>query len=247
MRTIFSAFILLFILQVLPVRAQSTHEKDSIQLSKLNAKLNDWPNLGRYRDENSKLSLPAPNEKRVVFMGNSITQGWAKFWNLYFAGKPYINRGIGGQTTPQMLVRFRADVIQLKPAVVVLLCGTNDIAGNTGPSTLEMIEDNIASMAELAMANGIKVVLCSVIPAYDYPWKPGLSPAQKIPVLNGWIKEYAQKMGFIYLDYFSQMSDERNGLRAEYTQDGVHPNKAGYDIMTPLVEKAIAQALKSKR
>lgn len=229
------------------VNAQTAHEKDSILIARLNGKLNDWPNLSRFREDNVKVGLPAPDEKRVVFMGNSITQGWGKFWDVYFQGKPYINRGIGGQTTPQMLVRFRADVIRLRPAVVVMLCGTNDIAGNTGPSTLEMIEDNIASMAELASTNGIKVVLCSVLPAYDYPWKPGLSPAEKIPVLNDWIKNYADKMGFTYLDYFTPMADDRKGMKTEYSQDGIHPNKAGYDVMTPLVEKAIAKALKSKK
>jgi lysophospholipase L1-like esterase len=247
MKKIIGLLIILFMIQGLHVNAQSTHEKDSILISRLNAKLNDWPNLARFREENNKLGLPAGNEKRVVFMGNSITQGWAKFWDVYFPGKPYINRGIGGQTTPQMLIRFRPDVINLKPAVVVMLCGTNDIAGNTGPSTLEMIEDNIASMAELASANGIKVVLCSVLPAYDYPWKPGLAPAEKIPVLNDWLKNYALKMGFTYLDYFTPMADERKGMKAEYSQDGIHPNKAGYDVMTPLVEKAISQALKSKK
>ena len=247
MKKLIGILIILCVIQGTNVNAQSTHEKDSVLISRLNAKLNDWPNLARFREENNKLGLPSENVKRVVFMGNSITQGWAKFWDVYFAGKPYINRGIGGQTTPQMLIRFRPGVINLKPAVVVMLCGTNDIAGNTGPSTLEMIEDNIASMAELASANGIKVVLCSVLPAYDYPWKPGLAPAEKIPVLNDWIKNYAQKMGFTYLNYFTPMADERNGMKAEYSQDGIHPNKAGYDVMTPLVEKAIARALKSKK
>src|SRR5204862_6276734 len=144
---------------------------------------NDWANLERYRRANDSLPPPAPGEKRVVFMGNSITDGWARFFPQMFPGKPYVGRGIGGQTTPQMLVRFRQDVIALKPAVVVILAGTNDIAGNTGPSTLEMIEDNLASMAEVARANGIAVVLSSVLPVYDYPWKPGLEPAPKIMAL----------------------------------------------------------------
>jgi len=139
----------------------------------------DWPNLQRFRAENANQVLPTPNEKRVVFMGNSITEGWVNIHPQFFAGKFYLNRGISGQTTPQMLLRFRADVIKLKPKVVVILAGTNDIAGNTGPSTLEMIEDNIISMAQLAKANDIKVILCSVLPVYDYPWKPGLEPAGK--------------------------------------------------------------------
>ena len=142
------------------------------------------------------------------------------------------------------MVRFRPDVVNLKPKVVVILAGTNDIAGNTGPSTLEMIEDNIASMVEIAKANNIKVVLCSVLPAYDYPWKPGLEPAQKIVDLNKWIKDYAEKNEIIYVDYFTPMADQRNGLKKEYSEDGVHPNLAGYKIMEPLVEKAIADALR---
>ncbi len=204
----------------------------------------DWAYLERYREENTRIGLPLPGEKRVVFMGNSITEGWGKVCPEFFAGKPYINRGISGQTTPQMLIRFRPDVINLRPKVVVILAGTNDIAGNTGPSTLEMIEDNITSMSELAKANGIKVVLSSVLPAYDYPWRPGLSPAEKIATLNTWIKEYAEKNGFIYLDYYSFMVDERKGLKASYSDDGVHPNEAGYNVMAPLAEKAIAEAIK---
>ena len=159
------------------------------------AQNNDWPNLSKYKEENVKIGMPAAGENRVVFMGNSITEGWEQISPEFFKDKPYINRGISGQTTPQMLVRFRPDVINLKPKVVVILAGTNDIAGNTGPSTLEMIEDNIASMVDLANANNIRVVLCSVLPVYDYPWKPGLNPAEKIVILNKWIKEYADKNG----------------------------------------------------
>ncbi len=203
----------------------------------------DWPNLKRYGESNTKLGLPAANEKRVVFMGNSITDGWVRTSPEFFEGRPYIGRGIGGQTTPQMLVRFRADVINLKPKVVLILAGTNDIAGNSGPSTLEMIQDNLASMADLAKSNGIKVILCSILPAYDYPWKPGLKPYEKILVMNTWMKAYAAKKGFIYLDYYSAMVDSRPGLKTEYSSDGVHPNKLGYSIMAPLAEKAIAKAL----
>jgi len=206
----------------------------------------DWANLGRFKDENTKLGLPSAGENRVVFMGNSITEGWTNLSPGFFKGKPYINRGISGQTTPQMLIRFRPDVINLQPAVVVILAGTNDIAGNTGPSTLEMIAGNIFSMAELAKANGIKVVLSSVLPAYDYPWKPGLDPAEKIIALNKMIKRYAVEKGIIYLDYFSAMADARKGLKAEYSSDGVHPNEAGYRVMEPLAEEAIAKALIQK-
>lgn len=206
----------------------------------------DWPDLNRFKDENAKLGLPLPDENRVVFMGNSITIGWGRICPDFFLGRPYINRGISGQTTPQMLVRFRADVIDLKPAVVVILAGTNDIAGNTGPSTIKMIEDNIASMAELAKANGIEVVLSSVLPVFDYPWKPGLEPVEKIAALNKFLKNYAEKNGAIYLDYFSSLADERKGMKKEYASDGVHPNEAGYKVMAPLAEEAIAKALNQR-
>ena len=207
----------------------------------------DWPNLQKYREANAKLSPPLKSEDRVVFFGNSITEGWAPHFATLFPGKPYIGRGISGQTTPQMLVRFRQDVIALKPKVVVILAGTNDIAGNTGPSTLEMIEDNLASMAELAMENGIVPVMSSVLPVYDYPWKPGLEPAPKIMALNKWIKAYAVKHGAIYLDYHSAMSDERGGMRPGLSSDGVHPTEAGYLAMAPLAEKAIQKALRKHR
>ena len=197
----------------------------------------DWANLAKYRDSN------AVRGAQVVFMGNSITEGWKKYW---FTGKPYVNRGIGGQTTPQMLVRFHQDVIALRPRVVVILAGTNDIAGNTGPSTLEMIEDNLASMAELAQANGIVVVLSSVLPVFDYPWRPGLTPAPKIVALNAWMKQYAAAHHAVYLDYHSAMADARQGMKADLASDGVHPNEAGYRIMAPLVEQAIAEALRRK-
>jgi lysophospholipase L1-like esterase len=206
----------------------------------------DWPNLARYREANATLGAPAPGERRVVFMGNSITEGWAPLFASQFPGKPYVGRGIGGQTTPQMLVRFRQDVIALHPAVVVILAGTNDLAGNTGPSTLEMIQDNLASMSELATAHGIRVVLASILPVFDYPWKPGLEPAPKILALNAWMKDYAASVGAIYLDFHTSMADARQGLRAELSGDGVHPNEAGYRLMAPLAEHAIAAALASR-
>lgn len=187
---------------------------------------------------------PAPGENRVVYIGDSITESWATYFPALFPGKPYIARGISGQTTPQILMRFRQDVVQLKPTVVVILAGTNDIAGNTGPSTLEMIEHNLASMAEIARANRIRVVLSSVLPAYDYPWKRGLDPAPKIVALNSWIRRYAEETGAVYLDYHSAMADARGGLRAELTRDGVHPNAAGYAVMAPLAEAAIARAMR---
>jgi len=214
-------------------------------VSQISVNGQDWPNLERFSEENAKLGLPAAGEKRVIFMGNSITQCWSDNHPEFFKGRPYINRGISGQTTPQMLIRFRQDVIDLKPAVVVILAGTNDIAGNTGPSTLEMIAGNIASMAELAESNGIKVIICSVLPAFDYPWKPGQRPDEKIPALNKMLKKYADDHGIFYLDYFQAMADNRNGMKTELTYDGVHPNKAGYLVMEPMVENAIKKVLKS--
>ncbi len=207
--------------------------------------LQDWPALGRYRADNAKVGAPAAGEDRVVFMGDSITDGWGRGRGKFFPGKPYINRGISGQTTPQMLIRFRPDVIALQPKAVVILAGTNDIAGNTGPSTLEMIEDNLMSMAELAKGNGIKVVLSSVMPVCDYI-RPQTErrPPEKIIALNAWMKSYAQKSGFVYLDYYTPMLDEKGMLKKELTFDGLHPNDEGYEVMGPLAEKAITQALK---
>jgi acyl-CoA thioesterase-1 len=227
---------------------QPTAEEVSKRQAETDEKLrNDWPNLAKYRDANAKLSTPLNNENRVIFFGNSITEGWAPYFATMFPGKPYIGRGISGQTTPQMLVRFRQDVISLKPRVVVILAGTNDIAGNTGPSTIEMIEDNLASMAELAKSNGITAVLSSVLPVFDYPWKPGLEPAPKIIALNRWMKDYAREHGAVYLDYHSAMADARGGMRDGLSTDGVHPNEAGYKLMAPLAEQAITEALLKKR
>ncbi|HVO97363.1 MAG TPA: SGNH/GDSL hydrolase family protein [Bryobacteraceae bacterium] len=208
--------------------------------------LQDWPALGRYAADNAKLSPPAPSENRVVFMGDSITDGWIKRSPKYFADHPnFVDRGISGQTTPQMLIRFRPDVIALNPKVVVILAGTNDIAGNTGPMTPEMIEDNFQSMVELAKANGIKVVLSSVMPVCDYirPQTERRPPA-KIVALNAWIKDYSEKNGLVYLDYYSAMLDDQKMLQKDMTYDGLHPNEAGYAVMEPMADKAIAAALK---
>lgn len=235
------ALVMFFPLPALQAQEQmNAYEKMMYERNKV-----DWPYLNRYRDENIKLGEPAEGEKRVVFMGNSITEGWKDLSPEYFSGRPYICRGISGQTTPQMLVRFRPDVIALKPAVVIILAGINDIAGNTGPATLEMIEDNIISMTELAEANRIKVILCSVLPAFDFPWNPGVFPSERIILLNKWIKNYASAKGFFYVDYYSTMVDEQKGLNKELTSDGVHPNKSGYIIMERLAEIEIARALKN--
>jgi lysophospholipase L1-like esterase len=207
------------------------------------AQSGDWASLGRYREANASLGAPGPGEERVVFYGNSITDAWAAHFPTMFPGRPYVGRGISGQTTPQMLVRFRQDVIALEPAVVVILAGTNDIAGNTGPSTQAMIADNLMSMVELARANDIRVVLSSVLPASDYGWRPGLDPGPKIVALNAWMREYAEINDVVYLDYHSVMVDDRLGLGPELSADGVHPNEAGYRVMAPLAEAAISRAL----
>lgn len=204
-------------------------------------KLDDWPQLGRYADANA--ALPATEPGRVVFYGDSITDAWTRNGGSFFPGKPYVNRGISGQTTEQMVVRFRQDVINLHPQTVVILTGTNDIAGNTGPETQAMIEDNFRSMVDLARANNIRVVLASVLPAAGYPWKPSAgNPAEKIRVLNDWLKGYAASQKITYLDYYSAMAGRDGGMKPGISIDGVHPNAAGYAIMEPLAEKALAQS-----
>ena len=203
--------------------------------------INDWPYLKKYQNANAALPALAFGEKRIVFIGDSITEFWSEVCPAFFNGKPYINRGISGQTSPQMLVRFRADVIALQPTIVVLLAGVNDIAGNTGPSTFEMITNNILSMVELAKANQIKVILCSVLPANNFLWKTKTYPAEKIIKLNILLKKYAEENQIYYLDYCSAMADEQKGMRVELADDGLHPNKKGYELMATLFEKAIEE------
>lgn len=202
----------------------------------------DWSNLGRFKEANQKLMEQANDSGRVVFIGNSITEGWVNTYPDYFSGH-FVNRGISGQVTPQMLIRFRSDVVDLKPAAVVILAGTNDIAGNKGTSSLKMILDNLKSMTEIAKSNNIKVLLCSVLPAYDYPWRSGKEPNIKIPELNKMIKEYAKEANVTYVDYFSAMVNDKNGMREELTKDGVHPTGGGYEVMQPIVEIAIKKTL----
>jgi lysophospholipase L1-like esterase len=215
----------------------------------------DWPNLNRYREANSNVPPLPQDEQRVVFMGDSITDIWGNTkFGPFFPGKPYINRGIGGQTTPQMLIRFRPDVIDLHPKVVVILAGTNDIAGNTGPMTLEETEENLASMTELARQHGIRVVLASVTPVVDGVVnsegkklvQTDKRPPEKILAVNEWIKKYCADYGHIYLDYFSAMVDDKGFLKPDLTFDGLHPNANGYAVMGPLAEKAIQDALAKK-
>ena len=199
----------------------------------------DWPNLNKYKNANAVLAESETSENRIVFMGDSITEFWGTVNPEFFMGKPYVNRGISGQTSPQMLLRFRADVIALKPQAVVILAGVNDIAGNTGPATLGMITDNIFSMIDLAKAHNIKVILCSVLPASDFPWKPDQDPASKVMALNSLLINYADDNAITFVDYHTAMANDQNGLPLAYSDDGVHPNKAGYEVMVPLVEHAI--------
>jgi lysophospholipase L1-like esterase len=224
------------------------------QLTRAENRLKDWPAMARYRDENGKIIPPGKDELRVVFMGDSITDSWddPKFGG-FFPGKPYVDRGISGQTTPQMLVRFRADVIALRPRAVVILAGTNDLSGNTGPTTLEAIEDNLISMTELAKANSIKVILASLLPVSDYEQRDGKPivqtvrrPPEKIKALNDWMRSYAAQNKLTYLDYYSAMMDEKGFLKDELSEDGLHPNAKGYAVMAPLAEAAIAATLKKK-
>jgi lysophospholipase L1-like esterase len=215
------------------------------QIAAMETKLADWPQLGRYKAENAALAPAGAGEQRVVFYGDSITDGWGRRPDTgeFFPGKPYVNRGISGQTTPQMVVRFRQDVINLRPAAVVILAGTNDVAGNTGPMTPEMTEDNFRSMVDLAKANGIRVIVASITPAADYPWRKGLAPGPKIKALNSWLQGYCVNHSATYLDYYSALVDESGGMKEGTSFDGVHPNAKGYAIMAPLAQAAIDKAL----
>lgn len=219
------------------------------QIERMQSRLRDWAQLARYRDENAKLSPPAKDEQRVVFLGDSITDGWGHgHAPLFFPGKPYLDRGIGGQTTGQMLVRFRQDVISLEPAAVVILAGINDIAGNNGPETLSQIEDNFRAMTTLAKAAHIRVVLCSVLPASYFPWHKGVDPTEEVRALNRWLQGYAVQERATYLDFYTALVNSVGGMREELAADkAVHPNDAGYRVMQPLAEAAIRKALSQPR
>jgi lysophospholipase L1-like esterase len=225
--------------------SRAAEKRDEWRKSRLAVYVNDFGELAHYRAANARLGAPAPGENRVVFMGDSITAAWTL--DSAFPGKPYVNRGIAGQTTPQMLVRFRADVVALAPKVVVILAGTNDIAGNTGPMTLAETEANFATMVDLARAHGIKVVLSSVLPVHNYTPDSDLAfplrPPAQIRALNTWLRELAGANGCPYIDYYGAMVDERGLLRRELAADGLHPEQAGYEIMAPLAQQAIEKAM----
>ena len=199
----------------------------------------DWANLAKYETQNNQLPSKQSGEKRIVLMGDSITEFWSQIQPEFFTNTSYINRGISGQTTPQMLIRFRPDVLDLHPDVVVILAGVNDIAGNTGPTTNDAIFGNIISMVELAKANAIKVILCSVLPANNFYWRPNEKAAETIIQLNQLIQSYAKEHDIPYVDYHSAMADAKNGLPKEFSEDSVHPNLKGYQTMQPLLEKAV--------
>jgi lysophospholipase L1-like esterase len=222
--------------------AVSTVDTDK-KIATMQAKLDDWAQLAYYRDANKALAPAVPGEDRVVFYGASMTELWGRNGSSFFPGKPYVNRGISGQTTAQMVVRFRQDVVNLRPKVVVILAGTNDIAGNTGPMTPEMTENNWQSMADMARANGIKVIFASTTPSTDIPWRRGLHPAEKIRALDAWLQGYCSLHGFTYLDYYSALVNAEGGMKTEYTVDGVHASVKGYEVMAPLAQAAIDKAL----
>ncbi|MDB9854129.1 SGNH/GDSL hydrolase family protein [Candidatus Marinimicrobia bacterium] len=210
------------------------NQKEEIETESENQ---DWPNLNRYKKENYDLNLDLNEGNRVIFMGDSITEGWSALYPDFFKKRNYVNRGISGQTTPQMLIRFRSDVIDLLPKTVVILAGTNDIAENTGPSNVKMITDNIFSMAELGNAHSIKIVLCSVLPVFKYSWKNIIDPPSYIYEVNSMIEEYCLKNNYKYLDYYSSMVDGQKGLMESLTEDGVHPNEKGYEVMSQLFQE----------
>jgi lysophospholipase L1-like esterase len=222
--------------------AAATNESPG-RVAMMETKLADWPQLARYRAANAALAPAAEGEDRVVFFGASMTEFWGKNGTKFFPGKPYVNRGISGQTTAQMVVRFRQDVIGLHPKAVVILGGTNDVAGNMGPMTPEMTENNWQSMADLAKANGIRVIFASITPSTDFWWHKGLKPAEKIRTLNAWLKEYCSSHGLTYLDYYSTLTDQEGGMKQEFTVDGVHCTAKGYAVMAPLAQAAIDETL----
>lgn len=219
------------------------------KFNQMKKQLADWADFARYRKADAELPPPNPHRPRVVFMGDSITDIWGRVpgTGKFFPGKPYINRGISGQTTEQMLLRFRQDVIDLHPAAVLILAGTNDIAGNTGPETNRMIENDFRSMTQLARANHIKVIIASITPAADFWWRPSVDPIHRIRIMNAWLKQFCNRHGYVYVDYYDAMAQPDGAMKTGLSFDGVHPNAKGFAVMAPLAEKGIAKALKSRQ
>lgn len=215
----------------------------AVDVERMRTQLADWPNLTRYRAEDEALPPPRVGEHRVVFLGDSITDRWGRKVGTFFPGKGYINRGISGQTTPQMLLRFQQDVVHLHPSVLVLLAGTNDIARNTGPSSPAMIEDNFRSMAAIAKDNGIRLVIGAILPAARYRWRPGVNGVSDIREVNRWLETFCAENNFVFVDYYSAMADAAGGMKPGLSSDEVHPTEAGYAIMAPLAEQGIDRAL----
>ena len=241
--------IALFLLVLSPLKAQSPVEAartcSAAELEEQKTRLADYPDQKHYRAANATLAPSAPGERRVVFFGSSTTEFWGKrAGSVFFPGKPYINRGISGQTTPQMLLRFQQDVVSLHPAAAVFLGGTNDVAGNSGPVSLETTESYIESMAEIAQANGIKMILASQLPVIDFPWNRGTNPAPALLALSAWEKQYAAAHGLAYVDYYSALVGSDGGFRPGLSSDGVHPTAKGYEVMTPIVEKVLDEVLR---
>jgi lysophospholipase L1-like esterase len=213
------------------------------EVHRLQTILSDYGQLYRYRAANA--TLPPPEKARVVFFGDSITDIWGRGANPapFFPGKPYYNRGIGGQTTPQMVVRFQQDVVALKPAAVLILAGTNDLAGNTGVESMADIQNGLRSMGDMADAHHIRVIVASVLPVDDYAWRRGLGPADKVRALNAWLKQFSTERGYTYLDYYTQLATPEGGMKPGTSRDGVHPTTVGYAVMAPLAQAAIDKTL----
>lgn len=230
-----------------PLLTTPVEELTPAQILSMQKKLADWPQLVRYHDDDIAMGEPRPGDARVVFLGDSITDGWGRGHGKFFPDQPWVNRGISGQTTPQMVLRFQQDVLALQPRAVVILAGINDIAGNTGPESLASIEDNFRSMVSLAKAAHLAVVISSVLPASHFGWHPGIDPRAEVVKLNSWLQQFATEQNLVYLDYYPAMVAADGGMKPELSKDGVHPNDAGYAIMEPLARAAVAKALPQPR
>ena len=226
-----------------PMLSKPVDQLTPAQIATMQKKLSDWPQLARYREDNLALGDPKPGEARVVFYGDSITDNWGRTYGKFFPDEPWVNRGISGQTTPQMLARFSQDVLALHPKAVVILAGINDIFGNTGVESLPVIEDNFRAMVTLAKAAHVSVVLSSVMPALHFRLRPGTDPRAEIVQLNTWLQQFAKEQNLVYLDYYSALVGPDGGMKPELVRDGLHPTNEGYAVMEPLARAAVAKAL----